>query len=321
MNNICLVACYFGSWPRHRNILFKTFRLNSHVDFLIFSDCARPSDLPSNVELVSTTLSELRGRIRNRLGVEPAIERPYHLCDFKPAYGVIFEKELGSYDWWGCTDLDLIYGDIGRFVTDEMLASADVISARQWYLTGFFFLFRNIDPVNRLYAGSDDCRRVFETPRHFSFGECNFAWRELREGASIFTANTDIVSMTEVIRREEQLGRLNVCFREMARESIADDWIVWENGRLFEGAQEHMVLHFVVTKDKWYFALPGWKNVPNRFYVSRSGFFRQRRDGTLSRLRAMEKRRIAQKAGRQLAKKASGTAGRVVPKVVSFFSD
>ena len=43
--------------------------------------------------------------------VTMTIEDAYKLTDFKPAYGEIFQDYIIQYDFWGFTDIDLIYGD------------------------------------------------------------------------------------------------------------------------------------------------------------------------------------------------------------------
>lgn len=213
---ICFVACYFGAWPKHINLLLKSCQYNPSVDFLLVSDCGPLPQAPENVRVVPVTLGALKQRITEQLGMEVALNRPYKLCDFKTAYGVILADYLQGYDFWGCTDLDQVYGRIRQFVPDDLLDAHDVIAARPWYLTGFFFLFRNNERVNCLFQESRDYRRVYQQEEHFSFIECNFAWQELRTGRSIEDIDTEIESMTEVIRREERNG-LRVCF-------IANEW-------------------------------------------------------------------------------------------------
>nr|WP_263792010.1 DUF6625 family protein [Salinibacter sp.] len=218
------------------------------------------------------SFAEMKQRTSEQLEMKVALDRPYKLCDFKTAYGTILEDYLEEYDFWGCTDLDLVYGRIDDFITDDVLNQHDVIAARPWYLTGFFFLFRNCERTNQLYEQSRDHERVYQNDDHFSFIECNFAWQQLRNGTSIFDADTDIESMTEVIRREEQNG-LQVHFSEMARESV--DWrpLLWNRDRLTEGGREWLLFHFVFHKDHWAFSLPNWKRVPDSYYISKFGLW------------------------------------------------
>ena len=59
---------------------------------------------------------------------EIVLNEPYDLCDFKVAYGEIFQEYLEPYDFWGFCDCDLIYGDIRHFLTEELLE-------KPWYIS------------------------------------------------------------------------------------------------------------------------------------------------------------------------------------------
>jgi hypothetical protein len=299
MTSLCLVTCYFGSWPGYIDLFLESCRHNPSVDFLLISDCGPLSDAPPNVRVVPATLDDVRDRIRERLGLDPAIVTPYSLCDFKPTYGILLDDLLDGYDFWGCTDVDLIYGNIRSFITEELLSSNDVISARAPYLTGFFFLFRNENRLNGLYRQSADCERVLQSERHFSFTECNYQWDALISGASIFDLDTEIESITEVIRREEQAGRLRCHFADLGREVMDGTEFVWDDGRLVEfypnRSVERMLLHFVILKNQFYFTFPDWETVPHRYHVRPTGFYRDSEATGLNRLRALPVTAIARK--------------------------
>jgi len=304
---ICLITCYFGSWPKYMSFFLESCRHNPRVEFLLLSDCGALSDAPPNVRVVPMTLDEVRDRIRDRLGLEPAIATPYNLCDFKPTYGVLFDDYLNDYDFWGCTDIDVIYGDVRSFITDELLAANDVVSARAPYLTGFFFLFRNEEYLNHLYAKSADYERVLESERHFSFTECNSEWDALIDGASIFDLDTEIESMTEVIRREGEAGRLRTHFSDLGREVFEGTRFTWEDGKLTEfvddEAVERMLLHFVILKGQYYFTFPDWEEVPSRFHVLPTGFYRDDELQGFRYLNALPVRTIGRRWWEQTMKK------------------
>jgi len=289
------MSCYFGTWPEYMNLFLETCRRNPTVDFLLVSDCGQLADTPANVRIVTMALDEVRDRIREKLGVEPALTSPYSLCDFKPTYGVLFDDYLSDYEFWGCTDLDLIYGDIRSLVTDEMLSGNDIVAAKKYYLTGFFFLFRNEDRINNLYRESPDATRVLESSRHFSFTECNHEWDALINGASILDLDTEIESMTEVIRREEKAGRIRTHFSNLSREIMGSEPYTWEEGILCEGTQERLLLHFVLLKNRYYFTFPDWDEVPSRFHVLPTGFYRDGEQNGLNYLRALPSGKIARR--------------------------
>jgi hypothetical protein len=124
-------------------------------------DCKRPGNLPSNVRFVKALLSDFNLLASQQLSMEIDIYNPYKLCDLKPAYGVIFEDYVKEYEFWGHTDLDIIYGNVRKFITDDLPHRYDIISARKEYIAGHFTLFRNIHKVNYLYTQADDFEDIF----------------------------------------------------------------------------------------------------------------------------------------------------------------
>ena len=50
-----------------------------------------------------------------------------------------------EYDFWGYCDIDLIFGNIRKFITDDILDKYDKILSR-----GHFTLFRNKDSINTI---------------------------------------------------------------------------------------------------------------------------------------------------------------------------
>lgn len=67
----------------------------------------------------------------------------YKLCDLRPMCGALFESEIRGYDFFGYGDIDVIYGDIRKFYTDEVLKN-NVISTAPKFITGHLALIRNV---------------------------------------------------------------------------------------------------------------------------------------------------------------------------------
>jgi hypothetical protein len=298
------VSCYFGSWPEYINLFLESCRCNPTVDFILFSDCGPlPESLP-NVQVVEMKLDHIRERAREKIGIrEPAIRRPYKLCDFRPAFGLMFREYISEYDFWGHTDIDLIYGDIRGSVKEDVLKRKDIISGKKYYLTGWFWLFRNNEEVNNLFRRSGDYEKVMSSEKNFVFDECAGAWDELINGASILDLDTEIESMTEVIRREEQSGRIRTHFSNLGCEIMAGDPYTWEEGILYEGTQERLLLHFVLLKNQYYFTFPDWDEVPSRFHVLPTGFYRDGEQEGLNYLRALPAGKITRRWWQQTSEK------------------
>nr|WP_162899550.1 DUF6625 family protein [Salinibacter ruber] len=249
-------------------------------------------------------LNDIRERARQKIGItEPAIERPYKVCDFRPAFGLMFEDYLSTYDFWGHTDIDLIFGKIRNVVGENILSKKEIISGKKYYLTGWFWVFKNNDKINSLFRKSADYEAVMSSERNFIFDECAGAWDELIGGASILDLDTEIESMTEVIRREEQAGRLQTHFANLGREIMNGDPYTWEEGTLYEGEKERLLLHFVLLKNQYYFTFPDWEEVPSRFRILPTGFYRDGEQEGLSYLSALPVAKIIRRWWQQTSEK------------------
>ena len=100
-----------------------------------------------------------------------ALDRPYKLCDFRPAYGEMFQEYLKDYDFWGHCDIDLMWGNLRKFFTDGILNSYDRI-----YSAGHCSLYRNTPDVNSWYRTLNsgeyqNWHDVFASDKSFAFDE------------------------------------------------------------------------------------------------------------------------------------------------------
>lgn len=63
--------------------------------------------------------------IQKVIDFEICLESPYKLCDYKPTYGLAFKNWLKDYDFWGYCDLDVVFGNLRNYFTDEILKDSD----------------------------------------------------------------------------------------------------------------------------------------------------------------------------------------------------
>ena len=137
---------YFGQLPSYFDLWLESCRRNGDIDWILVTDCPIPYDLPPNVRVRFTTFADFVTRMSKSFDFNLALTVPYKLCDFKPAYGDVFDDDLGDYDFWGYCDLDVIFGNIRRFVTEAILADADKV-----FTGGHLSFIRNVDEINRVY--------------------------------------------------------------------------------------------------------------------------------------------------------------------------
>lgn len=249
MKKIALLTCWYGTYPWYFPYFIHSCVFNPTVDFIIVTDNLELiPNKTDNIKIVHKTLDELKTTASERLGFVVNIDYPYKLCDFKPAYGFIFPEIIAGYDFWGIGDIDLVYGNIRDFMTEEILNSYDIISSRHDYITGSFCLFKNNEQMNSLFMQSKDYREVFSSSNHFCFDECNFLFEELKNGASILDLSDHIQSMTYVVKKGEAEGKLKAFFDFIIVEGNPGK-IKWENGKIiYKDLYEAMYYHLIRFK-------------------------------------------------------------------------
>jgi hypothetical protein len=158
--SICLIICFFGKLPPYADCVLRSCQLNPDIDWLIFTDDQTPRNFPPNVHVKNTTLAELQGLFSAKVGFAVNLSAPRLLCQFRPAYGFFFEDVLKGYDFWGHCDFDMIFGDLRKFLREDILSAYDKILNR-----GHLAVYRNTPTVNRYFMleapGCPSYREVF----------------------------------------------------------------------------------------------------------------------------------------------------------------
>lgn len=169
MKSVLIIIPYFGRLPNYFQLFLNSCRTNETINWLFVTDNTEDYIYPQNVKVVHMEFSDLQKRVRSLFDFHVSIEKPYKLCDMKPAYGYIFSDYIAEYDYWGHGDCDLIYGDLRRFLTDAVLSYDKVFDL------GHFSLFRNTNEINELFMkpldGVEYYKIVFSSPLSFNFDE------------------------------------------------------------------------------------------------------------------------------------------------------
>jgi hypothetical protein len=249
---IALIICYFGKLPWYFDYFLHSCKYNPSVDFFIFTDdITYQKELPSNIKTIPQTLKGISDLASASLGFEVDITYGYKLCDFKPAYGLIFSEFLKGYDFWGQCDIDIIFGDIRGFITDELLNKYDLISVRHDWLSGCFLLFKNTDKLNTLFLHSNDYKMVFTSYHHYCFDETNFAHDAFTEGKAWYQVHTPIESMTHVVKKLEAENYIKPYFKLFVVDGLPGK-LKWENGKLYYRSKyEIMLYHLAYLKQRY----------------------------------------------------------------------
>jgi hypothetical protein len=162
-----LVVPYFGRRPAYFPLVVRSMAANPDVSWLLLTEQPVP-DAPPNVEVTLCEFGDLAKRIRSAFDFEISLERPYKLCDFRPAFGEIFADELAGYDFWGHSDLDLIFGQIREHLP------ATAFDADKILFNGNFSLYRNTAETAGWYRhkiGKVSYRDAMTNPAAMHFDE------------------------------------------------------------------------------------------------------------------------------------------------------
>lgn len=151
MHTIIFIIPYFGTWPIWMPLFVDSIKRNPTINFLFITDCEiTVFDGVPNVKINTTTFVDYVELYKKVLGDDIQILNPYKICDLRPFFGVIHEKEIEGYDFFGWTDVDLLFGDIRSFYTAYILNKNDVLSTHSIRLAGHLALLRNIEKYRKI---------------------------------------------------------------------------------------------------------------------------------------------------------------------------
>ena len=270
---IAIIICYMGKLPWYFTYFTHTCSHNQSIDFFIISDDKTYKyPLPTNVHLVFKTLEEINDLATNKLGFNTKILSAYKLCDFKPTYGLLFSELIEKYDFWGHGDIDIIYGNIRKFITSDVLNAHDIIAIRHDFLTGYFLLFKNNDKMKFLFTHSKDYIKVLASDQHFCFDETNFCFTQFEMDTHYSNIKSEVESMTHVVKRLNEEKYIRAYFDFHVIEG-AYGKLSWTNGTLmYKNKYEVILYHLIAFKliykpEKIFYPVPLSFNIsPTRIY-------------------------------------------------------
>jgi len=287
-----MIIPYYGSLPVYFRLFADSCSFNKQIDFIFFTDIPRPDDISENIIFNYLSFRDLKHLIEKKTQVFCGMEKPYKICDYRPAFGLIFEDYISQYEFWGHCDIDIILGNVSTFIDEPLLRNYDIISCRKYWLSGSFALRRNIPEVNSLFRNSKDYKKVFESPNSFAFDEAgkllsedgsnkNSIYVMLEEGRSIHSIETTIEGFTHLIKQTD--SKLRVFMETFLVEYIWPGMVlrycdghisVFEPGKsTFTKGKEFLHYHLVHQKHAKAFTYPSWEKAPRIFYITQSGFY------------------------------------------------
>ena len=168
MKRIALINFYFANKiPDYMPFYLSSVAYNNSIDLYLFTNL-NIDNKAANIKIIKTTFNWFSDRIvstveneMRKKGINDTVEikSAYKLADFRPTFGLCFQEYLNGYDFWGGCDLDLIFGNIRKYITDDILDKYDKI-----YEHGHFFLIRNTLECNTAFL--DDFDNCFKGVLH-----------------------------------------------------------------------------------------------------------------------------------------------------------
>lgn len=270
-SSIAIVICYYGEFPWYFKLFLKSCAYNPTVDFLIITDIEYADEIPVNVFFIQFSWDMLLQTIDEKLDLKTDIREPYKLCDFKPAYGLIFSDILKEYDFWGHGDIDVVFGDIRKFITEETLKEFELINVRHDVISGYFLLFKNSTKMNELFRHSKDYVKAFTWSKHVCFDETNTYHAEFKSGIHFSQIKSEIESMNHIVLRLQEEGRLKLYMDLHVLDGLPGR-LRWHKGILsYDGNVEILLYHMDMLKRE--FMPVDIPNVLEEFTISTSNFY------------------------------------------------
>lgn len=288
--NITFIIPYYGKWPIWFDSFLASCEFNQPFNWIIVSDIKYDNILPLNVKIVDMSLMELEELIRKTVGIVPKQLNPYKLCDYKIAYGLIFERWLQNCDYWGHTDMDLVYGSLSEHVNLKTLEEIDIYSPYHGSC-GHFQLYRNTDKVNNFFLSMPDLEKYLKCPVTVGIDEPAFElhlrnnitinWKYLKDTERVFNADYPAIGATVEID-----GSI------LGQPYIDEVEYKWEHGRVLQineqNEKEFLYLHWYQSKseNEWKELAVRGQHKKDYLYLN---IFLRKKNSILSRLKKLTK--------------------------------
>lgn len=253
-NRVAFIIPYFGKFNNYFPLFLKSCEANADFcDWLIYTDDKTEYKYPNNVKVYYLKWSEMQDIIKRKFEGKFCIERPYKLCDYKPAYGYLFSEYLSGYSFWGHCDVDLIWGKISDFLSVESLMKFD-----KTFDLGHCTIFQNNSRVNEAFMleinGKKRYEEVYRNKKNCSFDEeyYNESINDIfiENGLTIFEKSFAANTYTKT--SNFRLTNMSHDKRGYEVEKKSNGLFVWNRGKIiryckingFIEEKEYLYIHF-----------------------------------------------------------------------------
>lgn len=174
---IALITAYYGKYPSYFQNWLDCAKHNQGIEFYVITDSSMARyDVPLNVKIIEWNFDEIREKFQKLFPFKIRLKTPYKLCDYKPAYGKLLEEYIIDYDWWGYIDIDIIFGDLYKFLSSYLQDDYQRIGRN-----GHFSIFKNTEETRTIFLKSFPFMDVYKPKEVYKSGHF-FAYDEMGGG-------------------------------------------------------------------------------------------------------------------------------------------
>jgi|14BtaG_2_1085337.scaffolds.fasta_scaffold02539_6 hypothetical protein len=175
MDKVCLFNVYFGELPHWMDFFIQSANHNKGHHFYVFNDKIKEDYQIGNVFVKKIDKSQISEIISHKFGRKYELTNVRKLCDWKTVYGRIFSEISANYDFWGHCDLDIVWGDIDKFLGIEDYEKYDIISGDINRLCGPYNLFK-VSKYLDVYNLHGDWEDILFNRPHVAYDEIGLDW-------------------------------------------------------------------------------------------------------------------------------------------------
>lgn len=222
-NKVVIINIYFGKLPDYFQLWLNSCQYNKEFNWIIFTDDETQYKYPSNVSKYICTLNDIKDKIIKKINLDIKVDNPYKLCDFKTIYGNIFEEYIQDFTHWGYCDLDMIFGDLSKYITDDILNKYDRVLNK-----GHLTIYKNNKKVNNYYIlpySGENYKYIFESKYHYGFDESAGLDKLYKEN-----------KLTQYIPKIPIIADINFSnyrFEVNGHENYKNQYFYFKNGKIF----------------------------------------------------------------------------------------
>lgn len=269
-NKVVLIVCYFGRFPNYFQLWLDSCEKNKDFTWMLVTDIESEHRFPDNVQRVKMSFEQLTTLIQSKVDFPVNIQTPYKMCDFKVLYGEIFSEYIREYSHWGHCDVDVIFGELNKYVTDELLDRYDRL-----FTLGHLSIYKNEKRVNEHYKlpyNGIDYKKILSHTVHFGFDE--------------YKGLTRIYKDNHLKQYEESYAAdINVFHFDMlanGRVNQEGQYFMYENGRVIRYSSDNKpVDEFAyIHLQKRKMAVHCKEEHPQTYYICSDGFYDEKQQIT-----------------------------------------